>query len=435
MPMNTVKTKRSRTNIHLLLGFRQFLLLLLILPAVAQAQFYYETNNGAITITGYFGPGGDVTIPATIDGLPVTHIGDNAFASSGLTSIVIPNSVTSIGDRAFLFCSGLTSVVIGGGVTSIGGGAFAGCFSLTSMVIPGSVKSIGGGAFYNCSGMTSVVIGTGVTNIGAAAFQSCSSLTSIVIPDSVTSIGGGPYAYNSGAFAECSSLTSVVIGKGVTSIADNAFYACPSVTNFAVAADNSAYRSTQGVLFDKNQTRLLQYPVGSTNTIYVVPDSVTTISDYAFLYGTNLTSVVIGNLVTNVGFYAFAFCPNLTSAYFRGDAPSFGQTVFDSGNPTLYYLPGTVGWTATVAGRPTQPWFLPNPTILTGSPSFGMSANAFGFRVSWATNVAVVVEACTNLFAPVWSPLATNTLTGGWTYFSDPAWTNYPSRLYRVRSQ
>jgi len=104
-------------------------------------------------------------------------------------------------------------------------------------------------------------------------------------------------------------------------------------------------------------------------------------------------------------------------------------------NPTIYYLPGTTGWDApTFGGRPTAPWLLPNPLILNNGPGFGVKTNGFGFIISWATNLSVVVEACTNLANPVWSPVGTNTLTGGSSYFSDPGWTNYPVRCYRLRS-
>ena len=133
-----------------------------------------------------------------------------------ITNLIIPNSVTSIGEWAFVGCSGLTSVTIGSGVTSIGWGAFSGCSGLTSVTIPNSVTSIGRSAFYGCSGLTSVTIGSGVTSIGWVAFSGCSGLTSVTIPNSVTSIGWG-------AFSGCSGLTSVTIGSGVTSIGDNAF--------------------------------------------------------------------------------------------------------------------------------------------------------------------------------------------------------------------
>ena len=147
----------------------------------------------------------------------VTSIGDGAFhRCSGLTSVTIPNSVTSIGSGAFYYCSGLTSINIPNSVTSIKRYAFYGCSGLTSVTIPNSVTSIGSGAFYYCSGLTSVTIPNSVTSIGESAFWGCSSLTSITIPNSVTSIGDD-------AFNGCSSLTSVTIGSGVTSIGNRAF--------------------------------------------------------------------------------------------------------------------------------------------------------------------------------------------------------------------
>jgi hypothetical protein len=128
------------------------LLLLLTLPAVVQAQFSYVINNGTITITGYTGPGGDVTIPDwipdTTNGLPVTSIGDFAFQNN----------------------TNLTGITIGTNVTSIGTGAFAGCKGLTSVTIGTNVTSIGEGAFYYCTGLTSATIGNSVTNIGKSAF-------------------------------------------------------------------------------------------------------------------------------------------------------------------------------------------------------------------------------------------------------------------------
>jgi hypothetical protein len=122
--------------------------------------------------------------------------------------------------------------------------------------------------------------------------------------------------------------------------------------------------------------------------------------------------------------------------YFQGNSPSLGGSSVFVGDthPIVYYLPGTTGWTSTFGGRPTALWFLPNPVILTSGPSFGVKTNQFGFIISWATNVPVIVEASTNLANPAWSPVATNTLTSGSSYFRDPQWTNYPARFYRIRS-
>ena len=138
--------------------------------------------------------------------------------------------------------------------------------------------------------------------------------------------------------------------------------------------------------------------------------------------------------VTSIGAAAFGDCTSLTGVFFRGNAPSSPGSVFDgSENATVYYLAGTTGWGATFGGRPTAPWYLPNPVILALPPDFGVQTNRFGFRVSWATNASVVVDACTNLTLPTWSSVATNTLTDGWSCFTDPDWNNYPARFYRIR--
>ena len=221
-------------------------------------EWSFTVSNGQVTIErgAYPNPvpaipvttSGDLTIPSTLGGYPVTSIGDSAFEGcSSLTSVVIPEGVTSIGGRAFWgcssltsviipedvtwiksgafqYCSLLTSVVIPEGVTVIGGYSFEGCSSLTSVVIPEGVTMIDDYTFNGCSSLTSVVIPEGVTVIDNYAFQNCSSLTSVVIPESVTSIGGS-------AFRGCSSLTSVVIPEGVTSIGGSAFRDCQSLTS------------------------------------------------------------------------------------------------------------------------------------------------------------------------------------------------------------
>src|SRR4051794_8892204 len=149
-------------------------LVFLSTPGVATAQFTYTTNDGAITITGYTGPGGAVVIPATINNWPVIAIGDNAFASkTGLTSVTIPGSVNSIGYAAFEFCTSLTNVTIPVSVANIGWHAFASCTALANVTIPGSVITIGSYAFQYCNGLTSVTIANGVMLINDYAFESC----------------------------------------------------------------------------------------------------------------------------------------------------------------------------------------------------------------------------------------------------------------------
>jgi hypothetical protein len=326
----------------------RLLLLLLVLPGVARAQFTFTTNDDQITITGYTGSGGAVVIPGSTNGYPVTIIGEYAFEEASLSSVTIPASVSSIDDYAFFLCTSLSSITIPASVTSIGYAAFANDPSLTSVTIPASVTSIGEDAFGGDTSLTSVTIPASVTSIGEETFDGCYSLSSVTIPASVTSIG--PYA-----FIDCVSLSSVTIPASVTSIGEDAF------------------------------------------------------SD----------------------------CLSLKGVYFQGNSPSPNNdtSVFDGDNTgTVYYLPGTTGWGATFDGLLIAWWFLPYPTILNFEPDFGVQSNSFGFPISWATNSLVVVEACTNLANPDWQPVQTNTLTAGTANFSDPQWTNYPARFYRLRA-
>ena len=174
-------------------------------------------KDDTVSITKYNGTDTKVTIPSTIDGKKVTSIGYRAFSwCTSLKSITIPDSVTSIDAWAFSDCTSLTSVTIPNSVTSIGNGAFNACTSLTSVTIPNSVTSVGERAFFGCAGLTSITIPDSVTSIGKGAFRACTSLTSITIPDSLTSIGGW-------AFVDCTSLTSITIPKSVTSIDDEEF--------------------------------------------------------------------------------------------------------------------------------------------------------------------------------------------------------------------
>ncbi len=438
---------KARWNLHKIC----LLSAMWLLPAAAQAQFTFITNaDNTIAITGYTGSGGDVTIPGSIGQFPVTSIGKMAFAYSYLGSVTIPDSVTNIGYSAFSLCRNLTNVTFGQAVASIGSYGFSGCSALTSVTLPNSVTTIAGSAFANCHSLTSVTMGNRVASLGDDAFYYCQSLTNLMIPDSVTSIGYGAFAgcgslakvqiphrvtsLGDSAFADCGSLVTVQISDSVTSIGYDSFDRCGSLTAINVDTNNPAYSSSQGVFFDKRQTTLIHYPAGNGATSYTIPNSVTSINFFAFQGCLNLTNLFIPESVAYIGDQAFAGCSNLTAAYFQGNAPSLGSTAIFSDNGAVYYLPGTLGWSTTFDGRPTAPWTLPYPVILNHQSGFGLLAGRFHFTISWATNLSVVVEASTNLFAPVWLAVQTNTLTGGSSYFGDPQWTNYPQRYYRLRS-
>ena len=240
-------------------------------------------------------------------------------------SVVIPASVTDNYGTTY-------------SVTSIYG-AFQDCSSLTSVTIPNSVTSIGAYAFYRCTGLTSVTIPNSVTSIGDHAFDGCSGLTSVTIPNSVTSIGDH-------AFYKCSGLTSVTIGNSVTSIGAGAFDGCSGLTSINVASDNSNYCLVDGVLFNKDKTTLILYPGGKQGA-YTIPNSVTSIGEYAFAGCTGLVSVTIPNSVTSIGNWAFSYCSGLTSV-------RIGNSVTSIRNGAFLFCNGLTSITCEAVTPPTM---------------------------------------------------------------------------------
>ena len=337
---------------------------------VIDGDFIWCNLNGANTLACYLGEVAELTLPADYNGENYV-IGNDAFnGCTGLTSIEIPNSVTSIGSDAFNGCTGLKTVYNFSNLTfskgsgydgyvayyadnvynvpngfidsdfiwyenedgmalagylgnateitlpdnyngenyTIGNSAFSYCDRLKSITIPNSVISIGYEAFAYCTGLTSVVIGNSVTSIGYEAFAYCTGLTSITIPNSVTSIVEG-------AFYNCTGLTSVVIGNSVTSIGSSAFSGCTGLTsieipNSVTSIGNYAFSSCSGI------------------TSITIPNSVTSIGYDAFNGCTGLTSIEIPNSVTSIGYEVFAYCTGLTSITIPNSVTSIGDYAF-----------------------------------------------------------------------------------------------------------
>jgi len=465
------------------------------IPAVVRAQFNYTINADlTITITGYTGAGGAATIPDTINGLPVTSIGENAFRSQVLmTSITILNNVTNIGSGAFAYCGNLTNVSMGSSVISIGQWAFAYCSSLISITIPPKVVRIEDYTFAYCAGLTNLAIPQAITNIGpqgfenlislqainveganeyyssvngvlfdksqstlirypaakagsylipnsvssirSTAFQGCTYLTNLTTGNSVTNIGDS-------AFQSCSGLANASFPDALSSIGSNAFYSCVSLRSFTIR--DNVINIGSAAFFNCVGLTNLTIGSGVTNigdmtfvscanlTRVTLPESVKSIGFASFELCTSLTSVTVGRGVSLLQPIPFDSCPALAAIYFLGNAPvvPLGSGGSFPDISIIYYVPGTIGWSSPFAGRPALPIAM---QIQTADANFGVRTNQFGFHITGSYGLTFFVEASTNLVKPSWSPLLTNTLTTTAFYFSDPQWTNYPSRYYRLR--
>lgn len=274
------------------------------MPAInAKADSITDTATGLVfdtgtgTITGYTGTTAVVNIPATINGVKVETIGANAFESNAdITEVNIPDSVTTIGESAFDSCYSLKKVTLPKYISAIQNSTFSDCSALEAISISDSVGSIGDKAFSGCLMLSSVNIPNGVSTIGDFAFSICGSIENINIPASVTSIGYG------------------------------AFAGCSSVSDYTVDTQNQKYSSKDGVLFNKDQSVLIQYP-SAKDTAYTIPNTVTEIGSHAFC-NSCLTSITIPSSVKTIGDCAFDFSFLLTDVTIPKTVESIGASPF-----------------------------------------------------------------------------------------------------------
>lgn len=331
------------------------------------------------------------------------------------SSYTVPAGITCIGGGAFSGASSLTGVYFKGDKPcSVGPGVFSGCDDVTVYYMPGAVgwgdplfagrpavllpylytvsdDGISLSAYVGTNAVEvipSFIEGKPVTDIGSYAFFNCASLTSVTIPAGVTNIGDS-------AFENCTALTGITIPVGVLHIGDAAFFNCAGLAGVTL------------------------------------PESTISIGDWTFASCNALTVLSIPAAVSHIGNYAFGYCANLAGVYFKADAPDFGWAAFTgSGDAVIYYLPGTAGWNQPIAGHVPVLWA---PRVQSG-PGLGYNgAGLFGFTVLGTNNMAVAVEACTNLANAAWSPVSTLTLSNGEADFTDAASAGHPTRYYRFR--
>lgn len=309
------------------------------------------------------------TFPAEL-GLADLGVGGNAIAasaeSSGNCGDSGSNVTWSLDDNGTLTISG--SGKIEDYRSDIDQPWYSNRSDITSVVIEPGVTSIGSLAFYKCSNLTSITIPSGLTSIGEMAFFICSALTSVTIPNGVISIGNF-------AFGSCTGLKSITIPSSVTSIENNIFQDCTGLTNITVDSSNPSFCSESGVLFNKDKTTLIYYPLGKTGS-YTIPDGVTAIGDYAFYYCSGLTSVTIPSSVTSIGESAFQHCTGLTSITIPNSVTSIVNLAFwDCDSLTIVYIPSGVN-------------FVPDKSGLTGD-FISQTATKITYTVDSSNNVKI----------------------------------------------
>ena len=309
-----------------------------------------------------------LSLPQTL-----TTIRDAAF-SSALTSITIPRNVTLIEGNPFLstgyfsttynlaaiiveegntvydsregcnaiietasntLISGCSNTVIPHTVVAIGPNAFY-YANMSSIVIPDNIKSIGESAFYGCGKLNSIIIPNSVTSIGARAFDECTSLTTVRIPDGLSTLENSVFAY-------CENLHDVFISASVNSISSSAFYNCPKLTEIVVDPNNKTYMSDDGVLFTKDKSELLKFPIAKPADMYVVPNGVKVIGENAFQGCKALIAANIPESVTSIGNYAFSECENLIAITIPAGITLIGSGTFQRcSNLVSFTVPNTV---------------------------------------------------------------------------------------------
>lgn len=322
-----------------------------------------------------------VTIPEG-----VTEIERSAFARSGLTSAVVYAGV-NYGVDVFSGCKNLESVTIENGVKVICSGMFNNCSKISDITIPESVESIEPLGFGRCTGLKSAVIGSGVRIIDMWAFMNCSKLEKINIPDSVERI-------YSEAFKDCTNVSEVYIGSGLKSIISSAFSGDTLIKSITVSEENNRFSSDNGVLYNKDKTRLLIYPQSKPETEYVLPSTVKTIEYSAFSGCKNIERIVLNNGLEEIMGNAFYNCTALNKADIPESVVKVGAGIFkntafydENDNEEALY---NCGWLLEVNSKLKE---------LTVSP--GTKGLADGICSSWSCDIETVLIPASVKILPV----------------------------------
>ena len=272
-----------------------------------------QLDDGTLSINKYAGTDDTYSIPSVINGKKVTEIGKYAFERAQNVSIIIPNTVKRVQHCGFYGCTKLKKISIPDSVEYIGQGAFRYCSSLEKVVIPNKIKCIKEGTFAGCKSLSDITISNSVEDIDYNAFGNCVSLKKVTIPQNVVNINGG------------------------------AFLGCTAIESYNVDISNKNYIAENGVLYSKDKSILCSYPRGKKDSSYDIPNSVTSIGNYAFSGCTSLMNIQLPDNITSIGIYAFANCSLLQSITIPNGITSLSGFIFeDCSSLTDLIIPDSV---------------------------------------------------------------------------------------------
>lgn len=310
---------------------------------------YFNEADGTVSIVDCGSEmEGTLKIPAEIEGKPVTTIGEGAFyQNSGITELVLPDSITKIDDGAFFECTALEKINLPDRLKSIGESALFGCSSLTKLSFPDSISVIPESCCASCAALTDIEFPSKIKEIGVEAFANSKGFETLELPETLQKIGEK-------AFCNWITTQTVSIPAAVNSIGDYAFDGCAELRSITVADNNPCYTAENGVLFDKNMTTLLKYPSAKPETQYTIPDTVTALKGWAFVGAVNLAEINLANVqefgedtfysckllttatipqsMTVIPSGAFAYCENLTEVIIPKGCTEIGDNAFTGCN-------------------------------------------------------------------------------------------------------
>ena len=348
---------------------------------------YSLYNNGeAMIMVQDESLAGDIVIPEKVSyngtDYTVTSADYGAFSPTSITSIVLPNSITSLGWFCFKNCSSLKSITLPDGITSLSNNCFEGCSGLTFITLPDNITSLGHDCFLGCSSLKSITLHDNITFLGRSCFSGCSSLKSITLPESINSL-------RRGCFSGCSSLESVILPDGITSLGRSCFSGCSSLTSITLpkgltSLENSCFRdcssleyitlsegitSLESSCFDGcSSLKSITLPESITSLgescfdgcssleSITLPESITSLSNYCFEGCSSLTSITLPNSIIDLGHYCFRYCENLKSVVCKWenlDNVTIRKDIFDGifSDARLYVPVGTADMY-----KATKPW-------------------------------------------------------------------------------